>query len=201
MQVPVDSHPLGPLEHGVGPGGCAAQAMVASHLNIANSPPAPKDFLVLLKVSRKGLVSVKLWQTPSLKDASKDFIMFLWGHTLPYCLVSAMLTSVWDASGLCKHHWPQGKESLGCSTPSFLAFSMSCQVPAGPEKPLPPKPLWPLRPQGGALSLLPPPHLLSKSLQPQGPHSPQVGMRVHPGMPAPSLLASLTKESRHLLAS
>lgn len=70
---------------------------------------------------------------------------------------------------------------------------MSCQVPAGPAKTLPTKSLWPLRPQGGALSLLPPPHLPSKSLQSPAPHSPQVGMRIPPGMPSPCLLSRLTQ--------
>lgn len=82
--------------------------------------------------------------------------------------------------------------------PPFLTFSMSCQVPAGPEKSLLPKPLWPLRPQGGAQSLLFPPHLPSKSLQPQAPRTPQVGMTVHQGCPPLPFLPSSPGETRRL---
>lgn len=73
MGVAANSHPHGPPKCLVEPGSCAKQGTVASHLNIANSAPAPKDPRTP-RVSRKGLVLVKLWQTPSFKDVPKDFI-------------------------------------------------------------------------------------------------------------------------------
>lgn len=116
MQVPVDSHPYGPPKHVVEPSGYAVQGMVASYLALQTQPLPQSIFYYSPRVSRKGLVSVKLWQTLSLKDASEDFIMFLWRHTPPHCLVSARLTIAWDASGRrkldSKQHWP-GQHSKG----------------------------------------------------------------------------------------
>lgn len=99
--VSADSHPLGPPKHVAGQ--VAVHLCTTGHgsisFNIANAAPAPEHLLLLPRVSRKGFVSVKLWQTLSLKGASEDFIVFLWGRTLPHCLVSARLTTAWDASG------------------------------------------------------------------------------------------------------
>lgn len=71
MWVPADSHPHGVPKCLVEPGSCANQGTVASHLDIATSL-CPKR-CTHSRVNRKGLVSVKLWQTLSFVDVSKDF--------------------------------------------------------------------------------------------------------------------------------
>lgn len=54
MWVPADSHPHGVPKCLVEPGGYAKQGTVASYLDIANSPPAPKEVLTPQSVG-KGL--------------------------------------------------------------------------------------------------------------------------------------------------
>lgn len=67
MWVPVDSHPLSLPEHVVGPGGYAMRDTVASHLNMANSPYAPKDLLPLQELAAKGLSASNCGRPQALK--------------------------------------------------------------------------------------------------------------------------------------